>query len=64
MSTAPVTTLIDEQIAGIERSFAIIGFGLPVNEVLGLPREHRVADLKRRLSCTFKGKRVAVRERK
>lgn len=29
MSTAPVVSLIDEQLAGIERSLAIAGFGMP-----------------------------------
>ncbi|WP_040263744.1 hypothetical protein [Pseudomonas massiliensis] len=63
MTTAPYPTIIDEQLAQLERSMAMIGFALPVNEVLGLPREHRVADLKQRLSVTLKGKRVAVRAR-
>lgn len=63
MSTAPVTTLIDEQIADIERSLAIIGFGIPVHELLGHPREYRVQDLPKRLAVSMKGKRVAVRVR-
>jgi len=63
MSTPAVTTLIDEQLANIERSFAIIGLGVPVSELLELPRDYRVQDLPKRLSCTFKAKRVTIRSR-
>lgn len=63
MSTAPVKSLIDEQLEHIERSLAIISFGLPFNEVIGLPRELPVASLKRQLSATIKGRRIAVRVR-
>jgi hypothetical protein len=44
-------------------SFARLGFGLPFNEVIGKPREMRVADLPHRLASTQKGKRIAVRAR-
>ncbi|WP_085638000.1 MULTISPECIES: hypothetical protein [unclassified Pseudomonas] len=63
MSTAPVKTLIDEQIEDIERKIAILGFGLPFNEVIGRKREDLVADLPRRLASTMKGRRIAVRVR-
>lgn len=63
MSTAPVRTLIDEQLDDIERRFAIQGFGLPFNEVIGQPREMLVCDLKRRLAPSMKGRRIAVRVR-
>lgn len=33
MTTPPVKTLIDEQLDDIERRIAILGFGLPFNEV-------------------------------
>ena len=45
MSTAPVRTLIDEQLDDIERRIAILGFGLPFNKVIGQPREMLVCDL-------------------
>jgi len=63
MSTAPVKTLIDEQLDGIERTIALLGFGLPFNEVIGQPREMLVGDLKQRLAPTQKGRRIAVRVR-
>ncbi|MDH0758054.1 hypothetical protein N5C70_15235 [Pseudomonas juntendi] len=63
MSTAPVKSLIDEQLEQIERSLAIISFGLPFNEVIGLPRDLPVASLKCQLSATMKGRRIAVRVR-
>lgn len=63
MTTAPVKSLIDEQIEEIERSFAIIRFGLPFNEVIGRPREFLVNDLPRKLAVTMKGGRIAVRAR-
>lgn len=63
MSTAPVRTLIDEQLDDIERRIAILGFGLPFNEVIGQPREMLVCDLKRRLAPSMKGRRIAVRVR-
>ncbi|WVV46856.1 hypothetical protein THH46_16280 [Pseudomonas sp. NA13] len=55
MSTAPVKTLIDEQIAEIERSLTILG--------AGLPRELPVAALPPKLAEAIKGGRVAVRGR-
>ncbi|WP_085631512.1 hypothetical protein [Pseudomonas sp. R16(2017)] len=63
MSTAPVKTLIDEQIEDIERKIAILGFGLPFNEVIGRKREDLVADLPQRLTATMQGRRIAVRVR-
>jgi hypothetical protein len=63
MTTAPVNTLIDEQLEQIERKIAILGFGLPFNEVIGRPRDMRVADLPQRLAPTQKGKRIAVQVR-
>lgn len=63
MSTAPVKSLIDEQLDDIESKIAMMGFGLPFNEVIGLPRERPVASLKRRLAPTMKGGRIAVRVR-
>lgn len=63
MSTAPVKTLIDEQIEDIERKIALLGFGLPFNEVIGRKREELVANLPQRLAATIKGGRIAVRVR-
>lgn len=63
MTTAPVKSLIDEQLEQIERSLAVISFGIPFNETVGLPRETPVASLPRRLCATMKGRRIAVRVR-
>ncbi|AXJ04856.1 hypothetical protein CFN16_12225 [Pseudomonas fluorescens] len=63
MSTPPVKTLIDEQLDDIERRIAILGFGLPFNEVIGRRREDLVQDLPQRLSVTMKGGRIAARVR-
>ncbi|MCP6691314.1 hypothetical protein [Pseudomonas donghuensis] len=63
MTTAPVKTLIDEQLERIERSLAVISFGIPFDEAVGLPRETPVASLTRRLGATMKGRRIAVRVR-
>lgn len=63
MSTAPVKTLNDELIDDIERRIAILGFGLPFNEVIGRKREDLVADLPQRLAPTMKGGRIGVRVR-
>ncbi|MFV0896565.1 hypothetical protein [Pseudomonas kurunegalensis] len=63
MSTAPVKSLIDEQLEQIERTLAVISFGIPFNEAVGLPRETPVASLKRSLGATMKGRRIAVRVR-
>lgn len=63
MSTPPVKTLIDEQLDDIERRIAILGFGLPFNEVIGRRREELVDKLPQRLSVTMKGGRIAVRAR-
>jgi hypothetical protein len=63
MSTAPVKTLIDEQLDEIESKLILLGFGLPFNEVIGKPRESLVASLPQRLAATMKGGRIAVRVR-
>ncbi|BBP60399.1 hypothetical protein [Pseudomonas sp. St316] len=63
MSTAPVKSLIDEQMDDIERRIAILGFGLPFNEVIGRKREDLVKDLPQRLAVTMKGGRIAARVR-
>ncbi|CAI8803343.1 Integration host factor subunit alpha [Pseudomonas sp. IT-P74] len=63
MSTPPVKTLIDEQLDDIERRIAILGFGLPFNEVIGRQRDELVANLPQRLAATMKGRRIAVRVR-
>lgn len=63
MSTPPVKSLIDEQLDEIERKIAILGFGLPFNEVIGRRREELVRDLPQRLATTMKGGRIAVRVR-
>jgi len=63
MSTAPVKTLIDDQLDDIERKIALLGFGLPFNEVIGRKREELVVDLPQRLAPTMKGRRIAVRVR-
>jgi hypothetical protein len=63
MSTAPVKSLIDEQLEDAERKIALLGFGLPFNEVIGRKREDLVASLPQRLAPSMKGKRIAVRVR-
>lgn len=63
MSTAPVKTLIDEQLDEIESKLVLLGFGLPFNELIGRPREDLVTSLPRRLAATMKGGRIAVRLR-
>jgi len=63
MTTAPVKSLIDEQLDDIERMIAILGFGLPFNEVIGRQRDELVANLPQRLAATMKGGRIAVRVR-
>lgn len=63
MTTPPVKTLVDEQLDDIERRIAILGFGLPFNEVIGRKREDLVGSLPQRLSVTMKGGRIAVRAR-
>lgn len=62
--TAPIVkSLADEQLDDIERRIAILGFGLPFNEVIGRKREDLVRDLPQRLAPTMKGGRIAVRVR-
>jgi hypothetical protein len=63
MTTPLVKTLVDEQLEDIERRIAILGFGLPFNEVIGRKREDLVHSLPQRLSVTMKGGRIAVRAR-
>lgn len=63
MTAAPVKTLIDEQLDDIERKIALLGFGLPFNEVIGRKREELVVNLPQRLAPTMKGRRIAVRVR-
>ena len=63
MTTPLVKTLVDEQLDDIERRIAILGFGLPFNEVIGRKREDLVDSLPHRLSVTMKGGRIAVRAR-
>ena len=63
MTTPLVKTLVDEQLDDIERRIAILGFGLPFNEVIGRKREDLVDKLPQRLSVTMKGGRIAVRTR-
>ncbi|ETF06907.1 hypothetical protein ACIGJK_03475 [Pseudomonas iridis] len=63
MTTPLVKSLVDEQLDEIERRIAILGFGLPFNEVIGRKREDLVDNLPQRLSVTMKGGRIAVRAR-
>lgn len=63
MSTPIVKSLIDEQMEDVERRIAILGFGLPFNEVIGRKREDLVKDLPQRLAVTMKGGRIAARVR-
>jgi hypothetical protein len=63
MTTQIVPSLLDEQLDDIERKLAVMGFGLPFNEVIGKPREMLVRDLKQRLAPSMKGRRIAVRVR-
>ena len=63
MSTAPVKTLIDEQLEQIERTLAVIRFGIPFSEAVGLPRDTPVGSLTRSLAVTMKGRRLAIRVR-
>lgn len=63
MSTAPVKSLIDEQLEQLDRTLAVISFGTPFNEVIGLPRDTPVSSLRRHLSATMKGRRIVVRVR-
>ena len=63
MTTAPVKSLIDSQLDDIESKIAMLGFGLPFNELIGRKREDLVRDLPQRLAPTIKGGRIAVRVR-
>jgi len=55
MSTAPVKSLLDEQIEEIERGLAIVG--------AGVPRELPVVALPPKLVAAIKSGRIAVRAR-
>ncbi|AOE78732.1 hypothetical protein A7318_09120 [Pseudomonas lurida] len=63
MTIPVVKTLIDDQLDDIKRRIAILGFGLPFNELIGRKREDLVRDLPQRLAPTMKGGRIAVRVR-
>lgn len=63
MTTPVYQSLIDEQLDDVERKIALLGFGLPFNEVIGKSREALVASLPRRLAATMKGGRISVRVR-
>ncbi|WP_434695206.1 hypothetical protein J3P89_18325 [Pseudomonas sp. Z1-14] len=63
MTTPIHKSLIDEQMDDLERRIAILGFGLPFNEVIGRKREDLVKDLNAPLSVIMKGGRIAVRVR-
>lgn len=63
MTTAPVRSLMDDQLDEIESKLVLLGFGLPFNEVIGKPRDALVSSLPRRLAATMKGGRIAVRVR-
>jgi hypothetical protein len=63
MTTSLVKSLAEEQLEDIERRIAILGFGLPFNEVIGRKREELVSSLPQRLSVTMKGGRIAARVR-
>lgn len=63
MSTAPVKSLIDEQLESIERSLGIIEVSTQIYGLLGMPRDFRVCDLPKKMCATQKGNRIAVRAR-
>ena len=63
MTTPIVKTLVDEQLDDVERRIAILGFGIPFNELIGRKREDLVRDLPQRLAPTMKGGRIGVRVR-
>lgn len=55
MTTPPVKSIVDEQLADIERSLAVIG--------AGIPRELPVSALPPQLVAAIKAGRIAVRGR-
>ena len=61
----PVSTLVKwfPEKRGFATGIAIMGFGLPFNELIGRKREDLVRDLPQRLAPTMKGGRIAVRVR-
>ncbi|MBD8194372.1 hypothetical protein IFR35_23535 [Pseudomonas fluorescens] len=64
MTTAPVKSLVEEQLDEVESKLIMLGFGLPFNELIGRKREDLVRDLPQRLAPTMKGGRIAVRVRR
>lgn len=56
-------SLVDTQIADIERKRAVMAYGIPFNELIGLPRDTLVRELSKQLSMIQKGRRIAVRVR-
>ncbi len=63
MAAARNTTSATPEKGFNDRTLALVGFGIPFNEVVGHPREFLVADLPRQLAATMKGGRIAVRFR-
>jgi hypothetical protein len=63
MTTAPIKSLIDEQLESIERSLGIIEVSTQIYGLLGMPRDFRVCDLPKKMCATQKGNRIAVRAR-
>lgn len=59
MTTRPVTSLVDDQLAELN-----IPAGADVAAALGLPRETLVASLPRRMALTIKGGRKSLGVRK
>lgn len=63
MTTEPVKSLIDSQLDDIESKLVLLGFGLPINEMLGVSRDTPVASLPRQVGVSLKGGRTFVRYR-
>lgn len=61
MSTAPVKSLIDEQIEDIEQKLSILGFVAVPEELAS--REFPVVRLPKQMAPTMKDGRIAVRVR-
>ena len=58
MTARPITSLIDDQLADVERM--IMPAGADVAAALGLPRETLVASLPRRMALTIRGGRKSL----
>ncbi len=58
MTTRPVTSLIDDQLAEVER--LILPASADLADALGLPRETLVVNLPRRLALTIRGGRKCL----